>query len=163
TLVAEAEPAVLVASAEFRHVAEDLGRAVDLVRLLHCGPTGDGSYEELLASAPDTEPPWSEHVQETAPCFILYTGGPTGTAKGVVHANRSVAAGMLNETVAERIVPSDVYLLTGQMFHIPVVLSMNYLAHGCPVVLMNFDARTALEVIEQERVSSFLGITTMLN
>ncbi|MFY0577169.1 class I adenylate-forming enzyme family protein [Cystobacter fuscus] len=28
---------------------------------------------------------------------------------------------------------------------------------------MNFDARQALEVIEQERVSAFLGITTMLN
>jgi long-chain acyl-CoA synthetase len=40
---------------------------------------------------------------------------------------------------------------------------MNYLAHGCPLVLMNFEARTALEVIEQERVSAFLGITTMLN
>ncbi|WNG17635.1 AMP-binding protein [Cystobacter fuscus] len=163
TLVAEAEPAVLVASAEFRHVAGELGRAVDLVRLLYCGLNGDGGYEELIASAPDTEPPWSEQVQEDDPCFILYTGGTTGMAKGVVHTHRSVTAGMLNQTVAERIVPSDVYMLTGQMFHIPVVLSMNYLAHGCPVVLMNFDARQALEVIEQERVSAFLGITTMLN
>ena len=49
------------------------------------------------------------------------------------------------------------------MFHIPVGLAMNYMAHGCPVVLINFEARTALEVIERERVSAFLGITTMLN
>lgn len=41
---------------------------------------------------------------------------------------------MLNQTVAERIVPDDVYVLTGQMFHIPVVLSMHYVAHGCPNV-----------------------------
>jgi acyl-CoA synthetase (AMP-forming)/AMP-acid ligase II len=163
TLVADAEPAVLVASSEFRHVAEELGRTVERIRLLHCGDSSDGSYEELLASAPDSEPPWSEQVQENDPWFILYTGGTTGAAKGVVHSHRSAAAGMLNQTVAERIVPSDVYLLTGQMFHIPVVLSMNYLAHGCPVVLMNFDARQALEVIQQERVSAFLGITTMLN
>jgi len=71
--------------------------------------------------------------------------------------------GMLNQTVAERIVPQDVYMLTGQMFHIPIVLAMNYLAHGCPLVLMNFDARLALELIQGERVSAFLGITTMLN
>jgi acyl-CoA synthetase (AMP-forming)/AMP-acid ligase II len=71
--------------------------------------------------------------------------------------------GMLNQTVAERIVPGDVYMLTGQMFHIPVGLAMNYQAHGCPVVLINFDARLALEVIQRERVSAFLGITTMLN
>ncbi|MFY0577168.1 AMP-binding protein [Cystobacter fuscus] len=132
TLVVEAEPAVLVASAEFRHVAEDLGRAVDLVRLLHCGLNGDGSYEELIASAPDTEPPWSEQVQDSDPCFILYTGGTTGMAKGVVHSHRSVAAGMLNQTVAERVLPSDVYMLTGQMFHIPVVLSMNYRPTAAP-------------------------------
>jgi len=71
--------------------------------------------------------------------------------------------GMLNQTVAERIVPTDVYMLTGQMFHIPVALSMNYMAHGCPVVLVNFEARQALQIIERERVSAFLGITTMLN
>lgn len=46
------------------------------------------------------------------------------------------------------------------MDYIPVVLSMNYLAHGYPVVLMSFDARQALDVIQQERVSAFLGITT---
>jgi acyl-CoA synthetase (AMP-forming)/AMP-acid ligase II len=49
------------------------------------------------------------------------------------------------------------------MYHIPVVLSMNYMRHGCPLVLMNFEARTALEIIQAERVSAFLGITTMLN
>ena len=54
-------------------------------------------------------------------------------------------------------------MLTGQMFHIPVGLAMNYQAHGCPVVLINFEAKLALEVIQQERVSAFLGITTMLN
>ena len=70
---------------------------------------------------------------------------------------------MQNQTVAERIVPSDVYMLTGQMFHIPVVLAMNYHAHGCPLVLMNFDATLALNLIEKEKVSAFLGVTTMLN
>jgi long-chain acyl-CoA synthetase len=44
-----------------------------------------------------------------------------------------------------------------------VGLAMNYMAHGCPVVLMNFEARQALEIIQAERVSAFLGITTMLN
>jgi long-chain acyl-CoA synthetase len=98
-----------------------------------------------------------------APCLILYTGGTTGDSKGVLHSHHSLYMGMLNQTVAERIVPSDVYMMTGQMFHIPVVLALNYLAHGCPLVLINFEPRLALEVIERERVSAFLGITTMLN
>ena len=54
-------------------------------------------------------------------------------------------------------------MLLGQMFHIPVVLAMTYLAHGRPVVLMNFEPRETLQAIEAERVSAFLGITTMLN
>ena len=70
---------------------------------------------------------------------------------------------MVNQATAERVATDDVYMLLGQMFHIPVVLAMNYLAHGRPVVLMNFEPRQTLEVIEAERVSGFLGITTMVN
>jgi acyl-CoA synthetase (AMP-forming)/AMP-acid ligase II len=40
---------------------------------------------------------------------------------------------------------------------------MTYSAHGRPVVLTNFEPRQTLEVIEAERVSGFLGITTMLS
>ena len=105
----------------------------------------------------------AQTVGDEDPFFILYTGGTTGESKGALHTHKSAYFGMLNQTVAERIVPSDVYMLTGQMFHIPVLLAMNYTAHGCPMVLMNFDAKLALDLIQQERVSGFLGITTMLN
>ena len=62
--------------------------------------------------------------------------------------------GMLNQTVAERIVPTDVYMLTGQMFHIPVALAMNYIAHGC--LCADELTQTALEIIQREKVSAFL-------
>ena len=106
---------------------------------LQYGPDGDGSYEALVDGAGDDEPEWSSTAKDDDPVFILYTGGTTGESKGALHTHRSVFAGMLNQTVAERIVPSDVYMLTGQMFHIPVVLAMNYMAHGRPKVLMNFE------------------------
>jgi len=57
----------------------------------------------------------------------------------------------------------EAYMLLGQMFHIPVVLAVNYLAHGCPLVLMNFEAKLALDLIQEHKVSAFLGVTTMLN
>ncbi|MFW0783495.1 AMP-binding protein [Gordonia sp. CPCC 206044] len=162
-LIADATPKVIITAHEFRSVADELQRTVDVEHWLEFGTDGDGSYEDLLARSADDEPIWTPDVGGDDPFFILYTGGTTGESKGALHSHRSAAAGMLNQTVAERVVPTDVYMLTGQMYHIPVVLSMNYMKHGCPVVLVNFEAKQALEIIETERVSAFLGITTMLN
>ena len=163
-IVDNGEPKAYVVEDKFTSVASELSSEADSVEhWLEYGPGGDGSYERLIETAPDTEPAGSASVGGDDPLFILYTGGTTGESKGALHSHRSVWFGMLNQTVAERIVPSDVYMLTGQMFHIPVVLAINYLAHGCPLVLMNFEAKLAMELIEAERVSAFLGVTTMLN
>jgi len=162
-VVKDAAPTVLITQNEFLPVAKEIEREVDLTASLSFGEGSDGSLDDLIARSSDAEPEPSAHVSEDDPFFVLYTGGTTGESKGAVHTHRSAAAGMLNQTVAERIVPSDVYMLTGQMYHIPIVLAMNYLKHGCPLVLMNFAPKLALELIESEKVSAFLGVTTMLN
>ena len=159
----DGEPAALAYSAEYADQAAALVRQASHVHLLSFGVDSDGSYEKLLAGAGTEEPARSAEVGGHDPMLILYTGGTTGQSKGALHTHHSLFAGMINQTVAERVVPTDVYMLTGQMFHIPVGLAINYMAHGCPVVLINFDAQLALEVIQRERVSAFLGITTMLN
>ncbi len=160
-IIENGEPKMLICSDEYEEVAAALEHLVDHVRFF--GEKGDGSFEAMIETGADDEPAISSTIGGDDPVLILYTGGTTGESKGALHTHRSLFMGMLNQTVAERIVPTDVYMLTGQMFHIPVALAMNYMAHGCPVVLINFDARTALEVIEREKVSAFLGITTMLN
>ncbi|MCP5181415.1 MAG: AMP-binding protein [Pseudomonadales bacterium] len=162
-ILADGEPTVVVTSDDFRTERAGLQREVDAPLWLEFGAGADGSFEDFVAAATDSEPAASRTVGNDDPTLILYTGGTTGISKGALHTHKSLYMGMLNQTVAERVVPSDVYMLTGQMFHIPVALAMNYMAHGCPVVLMNFEARQALEIIEAERVSAFLGITTMLN
>ena len=164
-IVADGSPSAFVSTAEFRSSRDALRDSGELdVRLwLECGADADGSFNALLDSAGSEHSDAFDAVGSHDPVLILYTGGTTGLSKGALHSHHSLYMGMLNQTVAERIVPTDVYMLTGQMFHIPVALAMNYMAHGCPVVLINFEARRALEVIAQERVSAFLGITTMLN
>ncbi|MGI9285099.1 MAG: AMP-binding protein [Pseudomonadales bacterium] len=157
------EPTAVVVSTEYQSEKEAVQAEVTASHWLMFGDGSDGSYEALIANSPATEPPMSDTVGDDDPVLILYTGGTTGESKGALHTHKSLFMGMLNQTVAERIVPTDVYMLTGQMFHIPVALAMNYMAHGCPLVLINFDAKLALEVIQRERVSAFLGITTMLN
>ncbi|MDV6262749.1 class I adenylate-forming enzyme family protein [Rhodococcoides yunnanense] len=162
-LIADATPKVIITASEWSETKQELQCAVNVDHWLEFGPDSDGSYDELLARSSADEPIWTPSIGGDDPFFILYTGGTTGESKGAIHTHTSAANGMLNQTVAERIVPNDVYMLTGQMYHIPVVLSMNYMKHGCPVVLVNFEAKQALEIIETEKVSAFLGITTMLN
>lgn len=162
-VAADGEPAVFVSSHEFRETRLALENVLDVPRWLEFGGDSDGSYEALLDGAREDEPEDAGTIGNDDPALILYTGGTTGESKGALHSHKSLYMGMLNQTVAERIVPGDVYMMTGQMFHIPVALAVNYMAHGCPVVLINFEARTALEVIQAERVSAFLAITTMLN
>jgi acyl-CoA synthetase (AMP-forming)/AMP-acid ligase II len=161
-IVKDGEPRVLLHAPEYRATAAEIAVQTG-VQTLEFGADAPGGYEQLLASANAEEPAVSATVGDRDPVLILYTGGTTGESKGALHTHRSLYFGMLNQTVGERIVPGDVYMLTGQMFHIPVALAINYLAHGCPLVLINFEARLALEVIQRERVSAFLGITTMLN
>ncbi len=162
-ILTDGEPAVVVTTPEFRAQRDAVRGQLDIANWLEFGDGSDGSYEDLLAAASEVEPEASADVGGDDPMLILYTGGTTGDSKGALHSHSTLYMGMLNQTVAERIVPSDVYMLTGQLFHIPVALAMNYMAHGCPVVLINFEAKLALEVIQEERVSAFLGITTMLN
>lgn len=162
-ILEDGSPTVLVSTPEFRGLANTLRENVGIRHGVECDANGDGSFAKLIDSGSPTLDAQAEHVGGQDPVLILYTGGTTGLSKGALHTHHSLYMGMINQTVAERIVPTDVYMLTGQMFHIPVALAMNYLAHGCPVVLINFEARAALEVIQKERVSAFLGITTMLN
>ena len=162
-ILADGEPTVVVSGTEFREQRDALREQCKVPHWLEYGADSDGSYEALLAHASDAEPAASAEVGNDDPVLILYTGGTTGESKGALHTHKSIYQGMLNQTVAERIIATDVYMLTGQMFHIPIALAMNYMAHGCPLVLINFDAKLALEVIQRERVSAFLGITTMLN
>ena len=162
-ILRDGEPSLLVGSEEYATLVESLAKEASIPHALVFTTDPNGDYEQLISGATAGTVIGEEEVTGSDPALILYTGGTTGESKGALHSHHSLFMGMLNQSIAERIVPTDVYMLTGQMFHIPVALAMNYMAHGCPVVLINFDAQLALEVIEQEKVSAFLGITTMIN
>jgi long-chain acyl-CoA synthetase len=162
-ILADGAPSALIHHRQFAEQVAELQRRADIERWIELAPGDDSAYEELLERGTPDLPSWSTETGGDDPFFILFTGGTTGTSKGALHSHASCFAAMVNQAVAERIVEDDVYMLLGQMFHIPVVLAMTYLAHGRPVVLMNFEPAETLATIEAEGVSAFLGITTMLN
>ena len=162
-ILGDGAPSAVIHHREFAPQGEELQRSNDIAHWIAFEPGCDSLYEEILERGSPDLPPWSSETGGDDPFFILFTGGTTGVSKGALHSHATCHAAMVNQAVAERIVDEDVYMLLGQMFHIPVVLAMTYLAHGRPVVLMNFEPNATLAAIEAERVSAFLGITTMLS
>ena len=163
SIIEDGDPRLLIYHGDFDAELEQLQRELDVEGWLRFEPGEPSAYEDLLARSSAEEPSIASRLGDDDPLFILYSGGTTGVAKGALHTHRTTFASMVNQNAIERVQPTDVYLLLGQMFHIPVVLAMNFLSHGRPVVLLNFEPRRTLEVIEEERVSGFLGVTTMLN
>ncbi len=149
-------------AAAFRKIAGRV-RSIEFVAGHGEGHDFPLDFDQWTGSFADSEPETINDVGDDDLYFICYTGGTTGIAKGVMITHKNALTTMMNMTAAEKIVPDDVYLIMGQMFHIAVLLPHGYMLHGAEVVILNFEPRKTLEVIQQERVTSFLAISTMMH
>ena len=87
-ILADGEPTVVVSADEFRNERNVMQREVDASLWLEYGDNSDGTYEDFLATANDTEPFASATTGDNDPALILYTGGTTGISKGALHTTR---------------------------------------------------------------------------
>jgi long-chain acyl-CoA synthetase len=121
-----------------------------------------GEFEKLLADVePDTDVA-DRDDDDTA--VILYTSGTTGTPKGaeLTHSNLKrnveVASGLWDYT------GDDVILGALPLFHsFGQTCSLNCAVNaGATLTLLpRFDAAKALEILERDKVTVFLGVPTM--
>ncbi len=107
---------------------------------------------------------------------ILYTSGTTGHPKGAVSTHRAVTSALMAFALgaavnAARVPPKstpnpypNAFILIVPLFHVtgcvPVMLSC--FASGTKLVMMyKWNPERALELIERERVTNFVGVPTM--
>ena len=123
----------------------------------------DSTFMELIAACPVWRDVVPRRDDDTA--VILYTSGTTGTPKGaeLTHANmRTNAAVTARALLAIR--PDDVVMGCLPLFHSfgqTCGLNAAVLVGACVTLMPRFDAASALQVIERDRVTVFEGVPTM--
>ena len=170
---------VLIADAErierSAKTTERLGIAVLAVRAPDATADQWGDVVTPLADARVPMPDVVVDPEDDA--TILYTSGTTGNPKGAVSTHRAVVQALLGfgcRSAIDRVrkPPTDAsaaaaeplaFILVVPLFHVtgcvPVMLSC--LASGLKLVIMyKWDPERALELIERERVTNFVGVPT---
>ncbi|WP_413755601.1 acyl-CoA synthetase [Streptomyces sp. MMBL 11-3] len=131
-------------------------------------PAGGSSaslpYEDLLAAA---EPePRDEPVTLEDPCLIMYTSGTTGRPKGAVLTHGNMTWNAVNQTLGMDFTAEERTLALAPLFHIGGLngtVNPTLLRGGCAVIVRRFDPAATLRIIQEQRVTSFFAVPTMLD
>jgi long-chain acyl-CoA synthetase len=121
-----------------------------------------GPFEQLLGAAEPVRELVDRDDSDIA--VLLYTSGTTGTPKGaeLTHGNLRAAT----EISVELVHPGPETVTFGglPLFHVFGLtsgLNTAFRVGGCLTLLPRFDPAKALEIIERDRVNTFLGVPTM--
>jgi long-chain acyl-CoA synthetase len=136
------------------------GAAAAGAELIEVDPLG---FVQLVGAA-EARPEVAE-VSDEDTAVILYTSGTTGKPKGaeLTHANLAGNATTQVETLGE-FTPDDVILGALPLFHSfgqTAAMNAGVLAGSCLTLLPRFDPIKALQIMERDRVTVFMGVPTM--
>jgi len=167
------EPALIIADpARARRLAERCGRYETICLSI------DQPVEQAIAPLLDRARDGTS-LPEVSPeddATILFTSGSTGEAKGALSTHRAVTTGvyaystglivLLGILTQDGNAPAGPArtLLSVPLFHVtgevPVMLN-SFVVGRCMVIMSKWDATEALRLIEQEKITYFVGVPTM--
>jgi long-chain acyl-CoA synthetase len=159
-LVGHARPRVLLAAEE---KLEDLGvlRAAGAVQTV-ISPGGELDLPELTERG---EPRFQAVDRDrTDTAVILYTGGTTGTPKGVMLSHENVNAAIHTVVFNERSTPEDralCFLPFNHVFGQMHIMNATILSAGCLELIPSFDLEKVLDLMSTGRVSKFYAVPTV--
>jgi fatty-acyl-CoA synthase len=103
-------------------------------------------------------------LKENDPLTIIYTGGTTGKAKGVVLTHANVGWNALNTIVSWNLTQEDITLTYLPMFHTGGLNALTLpilLMGGTVVIAKEFHTENSIHLIETEKCTLMLMVPTM--
>jgi acyl-CoA synthetase (AMP-forming)/AMP-acid ligase II len=160
----------------FERISSLGAKAPKIVGLRDAKTSNDTSYETLLSKAPNTD--WPEvKIHTDDDMAVMYSSGTTGHPKGVVQTHRGAIAAVStwamsmllpslmadpNDPPAPDPGPQAILIVT-PLFHVTATHPMLLLSIpiGSKLVLLHkWNAEDAIETIERESITRFLGVPT---
>ncbi len=161
-LLADCEPKLVIAQSQFQPLLEACGHYQHVAHKISMEAFAEDTYsrrESVYAFPAMTD------ISDDDPIFILYTSGTTGFPKGALYTHGMLFWNSVNTHLRLDITSDDVSIVCTPPFHTGGwnIIPTPFFHHGASFTVMKkFDADAVVRLLDEERVTMFMAVPTMI-
>ncbi|MCS6809037.1 MAG: long-chain fatty acid--CoA ligase [Bacteroidota bacterium] len=161
-LLADCEPAMVIAREKYKPILEACGHYQHVSYTVSMEEFAEDAYSRRFSTYAFQA---RTDIEDDDPLFILYTSGTTGFPKGALYTHGMLFWNAINTHLRLDISSRDVSIVCTPPFHTGGwnIIPTPFFHHGASFTVMRkFDADAVVRLLEQERVTMFMAVPTMI-